>query len=50
MFKRWVFTLDPENYPLAKVRELVDYLHAHHQHYIVMVCSFSILASTGTYD
>jgi alpha-glucosidase len=37
MFERWIFTLDPEHYPLAKVRELVDYLHAHQQHYIVMV-------------
>lgn len=37
MFDRWIFTLDPERYPLPRVRELVDYLHAHQQHYIVMV-------------
>lgn len=34
---RRVFTNDPERYPLSKVRELVDYLHKHDQHYIVMV-------------
>jgi alpha-glucosidase len=34
---RKVFTLDPERFPLHLVRELVDYLHAHQQQYIVMV-------------
>lgn len=34
---RRVFTLDPERFPLGKMRELVDYLHDHDQHYIVMV-------------
>jgi alpha-glucosidase len=34
---RKVFTLDPERFPLHLVRELVEYLHAHQQHYIVMV-------------
>lgn len=37
MYNRWVFTLDPERFPLEKVREIVDYLHDHDQHYIVMV-------------
>jgi hypothetical protein len=37
MYLRRVFTLDPERFPLHLVRELVDYLHAHQQHYIVMV-------------
>jgi alpha-glucosidase len=32
-----VFTLDPENYPLKKVRDLVSRLHENDQHYIVMV-------------
>ena len=36
---RRLFTLDPERYPLDLVRQLVDYLHAHQQHYIVMVNS-----------
>jgi alpha-glucosidase len=34
---RKVFTLDPERFPLSRMRELVDYLHEHDQHYIVMV-------------
>lgn len=34
---RRVFTLDPERFPLEKVRELVSYLHDHQQQYIVMV-------------
>lgn len=37
MDARKVFTLDPDRYPLEKVRELVTYLHDHDQHYIVMV-------------
>ncbi|CUS13822.1 unnamed protein product [Tuber aestivum] len=37
MYNRWVFTLDPERFPLDKVRKIVDYLHEHDQHYIVMV-------------
>ncbi|KAF7592271.1 hypothetical protein BBP40_000402 [Aspergillus hancockii] len=37
MEKRRVFTLDPNRFPLAKMRELVGYLHDHDQHYIVMV-------------
>lgn len=32
-----VFTLNPESFPLDKTRELVDYLHAHDQHYVMMV-------------
>ncbi|KAJ5625169.1 hypothetical protein N7510_001478 [Penicillium lagena] len=34
---RKVFTLDPQRFPLHKMRELVTYLHHHDQHYIVMV-------------
>lgn len=37
MDRRRVFTLDPERFPLGKMRELVSHLHRHHQHYIVMV-------------
>jgi len=37
MYNRWIFTLDPERFPLDKVREIVDYLHEHGQHYILMV-------------
>lgn len=34
---RKVFTLDPDRYPLAKVRQVVNYLHNHNQHYVMMV-------------
>lgn len=34
---RRVFTLDNERFPLKDMQELVDYLHDHDQHYIVMV-------------
>lgn len=34
---RKVFTLDPQRFPLHKVRELVQHLHSHQQHYIMMV-------------
>ena len=37
MDARKVFTLDPQRFPLEKVRELVTYLHDHDQHYIMMV-------------
>ncbi|KJA15188.1 glycoside hydrolase family 31 protein [Hypholoma sublateritium FD-334 SS-4] len=29
------FTLDPDYFPLARVREIVDYLHAHNQKYVL---------------
>lgn len=34
---RKVFTLDPLRFPLDLMQQLVDYLHSHQQHYIVMV-------------
>ncbi|KAF2716540.1 glycoside hydrolase family 31 protein [Polychaeton citri CBS 116435] len=34
---RRVFTVDPERFPIHLMRELVDYLHEHQQHYVVMV-------------
>ncbi|KAI1341410.1 glycoside hydrolase family 31 protein [Xylariaceae sp. FL0016] len=37
MYRRRVFSLDPARFPLHMMRELVDYLHDHDQHYIVMV-------------
>lgn len=37
MHQRWIFTVDPQRYPLEKMRELVDYLHAHDQKYTVMI-------------
>jgi alpha-glucosidase len=37
MDRRRVFSLDPERYPLSRMRELVDHLHSHDQKYIMMV-------------
>jgi alpha-glucosidase len=37
MDHRRMFTLDPGNFPLSKVRNIVDYLHSRQQHYIMMV-------------
>ena len=37
MDRRRVFTLDQVRFPLEKITEVVKYLHAHNQHYIVMV-------------
>jgi len=33
MDRRRVFTLDPDYFPLKRMREIVDYLHAHDQQY-----------------
>ncbi|EGG11657.1 uncharacterized protein MELLADRAFT_102419 [Melampsora larici-populina 98AG31] len=32
-----VFTLDPENFPLQRMREIVDQLHAHNQRYVMVM-------------
>jgi len=37
MYLRQVFTNDPERFPLTLWRQLIDHLHAHQQHYVVMV-------------
>jgi alpha-glucosidase len=37
MYERYIMTTDPDRFPIARVREYVDYLHEHNQHYIVMV-------------
>ncbi|KAH8830750.1 glycoside hydrolase family 31 protein [Flagelloscypha sp. PMI_526] len=36
MDRRRVFTLDPDYFPLSRMREIVSYLHKHDQHFIVM--------------
>ena len=33
MYKRRIFTVDPDYFPLDRMREIVDYLHAHDQQY-----------------
>lgn len=37
MYSRWIFTVDPDRFPMPKMRELVSHLHAHQQKYTVMV-------------
>ncbi|KAH7313840.1 alpha-glucosidase [Stachybotrys elegans] len=37
MDRRRVFTNDPDRFPMEQMRQVVDYLHEHDQHYIVMV-------------
>ncbi|KDR82169.1 hypothetical protein GALMADRAFT_240702 [Galerina marginata CBS 339.88] len=36
MDRRRVFTLDPNYFPLARMREIVSYLHAHTQKFVLM--------------
>jgi alpha-glucosidase len=33
MYKRRVFTLDPQYFPLNRMQEIVHYLHSHDQQY-----------------
>jgi alpha-glucosidase len=33
MYKRRIFTMDPEYFPPARMREIIDYLHKHDQRY-----------------
>ena len=37
MYERWVFTLDPERFPIDRMRQVVDFLHSRDQRYIMMV-------------
>ncbi|KAI1738075.1 glycoside hydrolase family 31 protein [Xylaria scruposa] len=37
MYRRRTFSLDPERFSLTMMRGLVDYLHNHDQHYVLMV-------------
>ncbi|KAF7298389.1 putative alpha/beta-glucosidase agdC [Mycena kentingensis (nom. inval.)] len=36
MDRRRIFTVDPDYFPMDRMREIVDYLHAHDQHFILM--------------
>ena len=40
MDRRRIFTLDPQYFPLNRVREIVDWLHAHNQKYSKSPCRF----------
>jgi alpha-glucosidase len=37
MYSRWVFTLDPDRFPLDKMQWIVRTLHKNNQHYIMMI-------------
>lgn len=47
---RRTWTLDPERFPIHKVRELVDFLHDHDQHYVVMVDPPISVDDPASYD
>ncbi|KIJ92581.1 glycoside hydrolase family 31 protein [Laccaria amethystina LaAM-08-1] len=36
MYKRRIFTVDPDYFPLDRMREIIDYLHTHQQRYVLM--------------
>ncbi|KAF9016822.1 alpha-glucosidase [Hymenopellis radicata] len=36
MYQRQIFTVDPQYFPMDRMRELVDHLHRHDQYYVVM--------------
>ncbi|OCH84572.1 alpha-glucosidase [Obba rivulosa] len=36
MYKRRIFTLDPDYFPLSRMQEIIEYLHAHDQRYVLM--------------
>jgi alpha-glucosidase len=46
MFKRRIFTMDPEYFPPARMREMIDYLHKHNQRYGM----FHYISSSTTCD
>lgn len=50
MYNRWIFTLDPERFPLEKMRAIVSHLHSLKQHYIVMVDPAVALQEYTTYE
>lgn len=33
MYERRVFTLDPQYFPINRMREIINYLHTHNQQY-----------------
>ncbi|KAI0823812.1 alpha-glucosidase [Trametes gibbosa] len=50
MYKRRIFTVDPDYFPLDRMREIVDYLHKHDQHYILMTDPAVAYIDDGSYD
>lgn len=53
MYNRRIFTLDPDYFPLTRMRQIIDYLHSHDQHYILMTdpaVAYAPGEGYGTYD
>ncbi|PGH02775.1 hypothetical protein AJ79_07540 [Helicocarpus griseus UAMH5409] len=50
MDRRIVFTVDSERFPIEEVRGIVDYLHEHDQHYIVMVDPAVAYSDNGAFN
>ncbi|PCH38495.1 glycoside hydrolase family 31 protein [Wolfiporia cocos MD-104 SS10] len=53
MYNRRIFTIDPDYFPLTRMRQIIDYLHAHDQHYILMTdpaVAYAPGEGYGTYD
>ena len=50
MYERWVFTLDPERFPIDRMRQIVDFLHSRDQRYIMMVDPAVAYKNYPTFD
>ncbi|KAI0344944.1 alpha-glucosidase [Trametopsis cervina] len=53
MYQRRIFTVDNQYFPLNRMQEIVDYLHAHDQYYILMTdpaVAYLPGGSYGPYD
>lgn len=48
MDKRRIFTVDPDYFPLARMREIVDYLHNKTQKFGMRSCSMQIYKSSSS--
>ncbi|TRM57022.1 glycoside hydrolase family 31 protein [Schizophyllum amplum] len=50
MYKRQTFSLDPDYFPLDRMQEVIDYLHAHEQQYILMTDPAVAYAPNSSYE
>ncbi|CCM04538.1 uncharacterized protein FIBRA_06719 [Fibroporia radiculosa] len=53
MWNRRIFTLDPDYFPLTRMRQIIEYLHSHDQHYVLMTdpaVAYAPGQGYGTYD
>ena len=39
MYKRRIFTVDPDYFPLDRMREIIDHFHTHQQRYGILLSS-----------